>query len=81
MEASGIDPLLSILVTTPMMFAFGWLVYLAVGLAASAGRHMSLTVLLTFALALVHRGHHGHHLGQHVALVAPGLLQRVVHDR
>ena len=49
---AGIDPLLSILITTPVIFALGWIVYhLVVSPIRTAP--MSSTVLLTFGLALV----------------------------
>ena len=54
-RAADIDPLLSIAVTTPLMFAFGWVVYLA-AVRRIRGAHMSSSVLLTFGLALVLEG-------------------------
>jgi branched-chain amino acid transport system permease protein len=54
-ESTGIDPLVAILITTPAMFVFGWLLYLT-----SVGRIRrappAATVLLTFGLALVLEG-------------------------
>ena len=54
-DSAGIDPLVSILITTPIMFAFGWLLYLT-----SIGRIRrappAATVLLTFGIALVLEG-------------------------
>ena len=48
----GIDPLLSIVITTPITFALGWVTYKAfVGPIRSAP--MASTVLLTFGMALV----------------------------
>jgi branched-chain amino acid transport system permease protein len=41
--------------TTPMMFAFGWALYLA-AVRRIRGAHMSASVLLTFAVALVVEG-------------------------
>jgi len=53
--ATGIDPLAAILITSPAMLAFGWLLY-----QASVGRIRSApvgaSVLLTFGLALVLEG-------------------------
>jgi branched-chain amino acid transport system permease protein len=53
--ATGIDPLASILITTPAMLVFGWLLY-----QASVGRirtaPVGASVLLTFGLALVFEG-------------------------
>ena len=50
-----LDPLLTILITTPAMFAFGWVLYL-VAVRRIRGAHMSSSVLLTFAIALVLEG-------------------------
>src|SRR5918999_5815018 len=52
---ADVDPLLAILVTTPAMFAFGWVIYV-VAVRRIRGAHMSSSVLLTFALALVLEG-------------------------
>lgn len=51
----GIDPLLSVFITTPMMFALGWLMYHGT-IRWISGRPASMSVLLTFALALVIEG-------------------------
>jgi branched-chain amino acid transport system permease protein len=48
----GIDPLAAILITTPAMFAFGWLLYLTM-IRPLRAAPLSSTVLLTFGLALV----------------------------
>jgi len=48
----GIDPLLAILVTTPVVFGIGWLTYKVV-VAPIRTAPMASTVLLTFGLALV----------------------------
>ena len=53
--ATGLDPLVSVLFTTPLMFAFGWLLYRAT-VEHVRGAHVSASVLLTFALALVIEG-------------------------
>jgi branched-chain amino acid transport system permease protein len=53
--AIGIDPLAAILITTPVMLAFGWLLYQAtVGRIRTAP--VGASVLLTFGLALVFEG-------------------------
>lgn len=54
-KAAGIDPLVAIVFTTPLMFAFGWALYLTM-VKRIRGAHMSSSVLLTFALALVLEG-------------------------
>jgi branched-chain amino acid transport system permease protein len=52
---TGLDPLLIALITTPLMFAFGWVLYwVAIRRVRSAGASMS--VLLTFAIALIIEG-------------------------
>src|SRR4051812_32704305 len=51
----GLDPLVSIVFTTPLMFALGWLIYVT-AVRRIRGAHMSSSVLLTFALALVVEG-------------------------
>lgn len=51
-EQLGIDPLAAILVTTPAMFALGWLIY-ATMVRPLRDAPLSSTVLLTFGLALV----------------------------
>ncbi len=54
-DAAGLDPLAAILVTTPLMFGFGWLLYTTtVGRIRKAPP--AATVLLTFGLALVIEG-------------------------
>lgn len=54
-SATGIDPLLSILVTTPAMFALGYVIYVSC-VRRVRGMHASSSVLLTFSLALVLEG-------------------------
>jgi branched-chain amino acid transport system permease protein len=51
----GIDPLLGVLITTPLMFAIGWVMYMLT-IQFLAGKPASMSVLLTFALALVIEG-------------------------
>ncbi|HEV8688348.1 MAG TPA: branched-chain amino acid ABC transporter permease [Gaiellaceae bacterium] len=52
---TGIDPLVFALATTPAMFALGWLVYKLL-VSRIAGAPASMSVLLTFAFALVIEG-------------------------
>src|SRR3982751_7049964 len=49
---TGIDPILSILITTPVMFGFGWLLY-RLAIRRLAGTAASMSVLLTFAIAVM----------------------------
>ena len=52
---TGLDPLVIALLTTPLMFAFGWIVYwAAIRRVRTAGASMS--VILTFAIALIIEG-------------------------
>jgi branched-chain amino acid transport system permease protein len=53
--ATGLDPLVAIAFTTPLMFALGWALYLT-AVRRIRGAHMSSSVLLTFAIALVVEG-------------------------
>jgi branched-chain amino acid transport system permease protein len=54
-SATGLDPLVAIAFTTPLMFALGWALYVA-AVRRIRGAHMSSSVLLTFAIALVLEG-------------------------
>jgi branched-chain amino acid transport system permease protein len=54
-RATGIDPLVSVLFTTPLMLGFGWLLY-TFAIQRVRDAHVSSSVLLTFALALVVEG-------------------------
>jgi len=51
----GMDPLLTILVTAPAMFVFGWLLYVT-AIRRIRDAPISSSVLLTFSLALVLEG-------------------------
>ena len=53
--STGMDPLVAIVITTPAMFAFGWLLYLTAG-GRIRRAPPAATVLLTFGLALVLEG-------------------------
>jgi branched-chain amino acid transport system permease protein len=68
--ATGIDPLVSIVFTTPIMFAFGWLLYVA-AVRRVRDAHMSSSVLLTFALALVLEGVMGFIWGNNSHTIRP----------
>jgi branched-chain amino acid transport system permease protein len=54
-RGTGLDPLISVAFTTPLMFAFGWLLY-RTAVHRVRGAHVSSSVLLTFSLALVLEG-------------------------
>jgi branched-chain amino acid transport system permease protein len=67
---TGIDPLVSILFTTPIMFAFGWLLYVT-AVRRVRDAHISSSVLLTFALALVLEGVMGFVWGNNSHTIRP----------
>jgi branched-chain amino acid transport system permease protein len=52
---TGIDPILASVITTPLMFAVGWIVYRTM-IVRIRGASPSMSVLLTFGLALVVEG-------------------------
>ncbi|GAA3816500.1 branched-chain amino acid ABC transporter permease [Sphaerisporangium flaviroseum] len=52
---TGIDPIVASLVTTPLMFGFGWVVYRLL-ISRIRGSSASMSVLLTFGFALVVEG-------------------------
>jgi branched-chain amino acid transport system permease protein len=52
---TGIDPILASVVTTPLMFGLGWLLYKLV-VSRIRGQSPSMSVLLTFGFALVIEG-------------------------
>ena len=54
-RATGIDPILASVVTTPLMFGFGWILYRLV-ISRIRDQSASMSVLLTFGLALVIEG-------------------------
>jgi branched-chain amino acid transport system permease protein len=51
----GLDPLLAVAITTPVMFGIGWLVYRGL-ITRIRTAPVSMTVLLTFALAITIEG-------------------------
>jgi branched-chain amino acid transport system permease protein len=54
-DSTGLDPLITIAITTPVMFAFGWLIYGGTVRRIRAAP-AAASVLLTFSLALVLEG-------------------------
>lgn len=52
---TGIDPILASVVTTPLMFGFGWIVYRLL-ISRIRGQSPSMSVLLTFGFALLIEG-------------------------
>jgi branched-chain amino acid transport system permease protein len=69
-DALGIDPLLAILITTPIVFGLGWITY-KVLVAPIRTAPMVSTVLLTFGLALVLEGAMGAIWGNTSTAVRP----------
>jgi branched-chain amino acid transport system permease protein len=56
-QAFGIDPIVSVLINMPVMFIFGVLLYrLVLSRDAESPRYTEMTVLITFALALMTEG-------------------------
>jgi branched-chain amino acid transport system permease protein len=74
----GLDPLIGVLVTTPIVFVIGWLVY---RLLVRPIRHapMSSTVLLTFGLALVLEGVMGVIWGNDSTSIRPSYVDESFH--
>jgi branched-chain amino acid transport system permease protein len=68
---TGIDPILSILITTPAMFAFGWALY-RLTIRRISGAPASMSVLLTFAIALMIEGSLGLIFKGNFKAVTPG---------
>jgi branched-chain amino acid transport system permease protein len=54
-KETGVDPILASVVTTPLMFGFGWVLYRTV-IVRIRGWSPSMSVLLTFGLALTIEG-------------------------
>ena len=69
-DAAGIDPLLGVLITTPVVFALGWVTY-KVFVAPIRTAPMVSTVLLTFGLALVLEGAMGSIWGNNSTAIRP----------
>ena len=54
-HVTGIDPIIASVITTPLMFGLGWVLYRFV-ISRIRGQAPSMSVLLTFGLALVIEG-------------------------
>jgi branched-chain amino acid transport system permease protein len=74
----GLDPLVGVVITTPVVFALGWLIY---RLLVRPIRHapMSSTVLLTFGLALVVEGVMGEIWGNDSTAIRPSYVDQSFH--
>ncbi|MGH3346734.1 MAG: branched-chain amino acid ABC transporter permease [Nocardioides sp.] len=69
-DSVGIDPLLAIVITTPIVFALGWITYKVV-VSPIRTAPMASTVLLTFGLALVLEGAMGEIWGNNSTAIRP----------
>jgi branched-chain amino acid transport system permease protein len=69
-DAFGIDPLIATVITTPIVFALGWVTYKAV-VSPIRTAPMASTVLLTFGLALVIEGAMGEIWGNNSTAIRP----------
>lgn len=69
-DAFGIDPLLAVVITTPIVFALGWVTYKVV-VSPIRTAPMASTVLLTFGLALVLEGAMGEVWGNNSTAIRP----------
>lgn len=69
-DVVGIDPLLAILITTPVVFVIGWATYKVV-VSPIRSAPMASTVLLTFGLALVLEGAMGEIWGNNSTAIRP----------
>jgi branched-chain amino acid transport system permease protein len=69
-DAFGIDPLLSVAITTAIVFALGWVTYKTV-VSPIRTAPMASTVLLTFGLALVIEGAMGEIWGNNSTAIRP----------
>lgn len=69
-DTVGIDPLLAIVITTPIVFGLGWITYKVV-VSPIRTAPMASTVLLTFGLALVLEGAMGEIWGNNSTAIRP----------
>jgi branched-chain amino acid transport system permease protein len=74
----GLDPIAAALVTTPVMFALGWAIY-RLFVARIRTAPVSMTVLLTFALAITLEGAMGLTWKNVFRSVTPGYVNRSFH--
>jgi branched-chain amino acid transport system permease protein len=73
--ATGLDPLVAIAITTPAMFAFGWLLYTGT-IRRIREAPAAASVLLTFSIALVLEGLMGLIWGNTSHAVRPGYFNQ-----
>ena len=75
---TGLDPLLLALVTTPIMFVLGWVIY-QVGIRRVRSAGASMSVLLTFSIALILQGVMGQVWGNLFRASRPGYVDQSFH--
>ena len=75
---TGMDPLVAIFITTPLMFGLGWVIY-RLFVARVRNAPISMTVLLTFALAITLEGVMGVVWKNVFRSVTPGYFTRSFH--
>jgi branched-chain amino acid transport system permease protein len=74
----GLDPLVGVLITTPIVFGLGWLIYRLL-VRPIRNAPMSSTVLLTFGLALVTEGVMGVIWGNDSTAIRPSYVDQSFH--
>jgi branched-chain amino acid transport system permease protein len=74
----GLDPLVGVLITTPVIFAIGWISYRLL-VRPIRNAPMSSTVLLTFGMALVVEGVMGEIWGNDSTSIRPSYGDRAFH--
>lgn len=74
-RAIGIDPILAAVITTPLMFGLGWVTYRFV-ISRIRGQAPSMSVLLTFGLALVIEGFLNVVAGNRFRSATPGYFEQ-----
>jgi branched-chain amino acid transport system permease protein len=74
----GLDPLVGVVVTTPIVFGLGWLIYRLL-VRPIRNAPMSSTVLLTFGLALVTEGVMGVIWGNDSTAIRPSYVDQSFH--
>jgi branched-chain amino acid transport system permease protein len=75
---TGVDPILASVVTTPLMFGFGWVLYRTV-IVRIRGSSPSMSVLLTFGLALTIEGVLNVTAGNKFKSASPGYFEQSYH--
>jgi branched-chain amino acid transport system permease protein len=77
-STTGLDPIVASLITTPLMFGLGWLLYRSV-IVRIRGRSPSMSVLLTFGLALAIEGVLNVTVGNRFRSATPGYFASSFH--